>query len=194
MTGDSAEDAFGAEAPAPSVGEVASAYVDAEVGAEHSGWVDANRSVDAGLAADLAGFARVKDLLGGLERVEADPGTWDEITRGVRAAVVADRRRAALFRIAGVAAAMVLVFFVAFGALRLSEPGSEVASRPATSAPAPTRRVRPPVPATTGAGAVAAARGIGSVVERAGVRPRAVRGTTTTTSSRPPVLTVLPGR
>lgn len=190
--------ALGGEPDVPSVSEVASAYIDGEVGVEQAAWVAANEGVDAALSADLASFGRVKDVLGGLPRVEADAATWAAIDSGVRAGVAAQRRRGRVVRVAGVAAAVVLASVFAFGAARMGGTPTDVAARgpaPAPTRPATTRGALPRPLAQTGTGAVAAARGIGSVVERAGVAPRSGRtGTSSTTTSTRPVVTVIPPR
>lgn len=194
MTRGRAEAFRGGEGAVPSVSEVASAYLDGEVGDDQAAWVAANRPV---LAADLTGFARLKEVLGGLERVQADPAAWDAISGGVRKGVAAQRRRVLVARVSGVAAAIVLAFGVAFGAVRLDGPATDVAAPPPTASPDPVTSsgIGPSSPATAGTGAVAAARGIGSVVERVGVAPRRRSTTSSTiTSTRAPVVTAFPDR
>lgn len=176
----------------PSVSEVASAYVDGEVGADQAAWVAANRGSDADLAAELEAFTRVKALLGGLGTATPAAGGWDEIDAAVRSATAAESRRSLMARVSAVAAVAILVAAVAVGSVLVvgnSVPDPLPQATPAVLAPSSTRggAARPDT------GVVAAARGIGSVAERVGVTPRRPT-TTSTTSTRPPLRNVAPPR
>lgn len=177
----------------PTVSEVASAYVDGEVGADQSAWVEANKGADAALAADLEGFARVKGLVAGLAPVQPGEGGWEQIGAGVRGGLAAQARRTWAARISAVAAALVVVAAIALGAALVVGRSVPDTAPQATEAML-TPRSTGPGAVRSGPGAVAAARGIGSIVERVGVAPRPYRSTTTTTSTRPVPTGLAPSR
>lgn len=180
----------------PTASEVASAFVDGEVGADQAAWVDAHRDTDAALTAEIDGFARVKGLLGGLGVVEPGDGGWEQMGAAVRREVAVHTRRTWAAGVSAAVAALVLVAAVALGSALFagrSVPDTAPRATPAALGPRPTGAV----PGRPGTGAVAAARGIGSVVERIGVSPRpfgSATSSTSTTSTRPPSSGFVPSR
>lgn len=173
----------------PSVSEVASAYVDGEVGADQAAWVEANRATDTALAAEIDGFGNVKSLLGGLGIPDPGERGWEAMSAGARREIAAAARQTWVARVSAAAAAVVvLVAAVALGAVFVTAgpvPDTRPQAVPALLAPSST----PSAPPRSGTGAVAAARGIRSAVERVGVSPGYGLSATSTTTTRPPLAT-----
>ncbi|MFN8105419.1 MAG: hypothetical protein U0U69_13250 [Acidimicrobiia bacterium] len=178
---------------APSVPEVASAYVDGELGAEQAAWVDANRGTDAALAAEIDDFARVKSLVGGLGVATPADADWDTVYAGVRRGIAVRARSTWVVRVSAAAAAVVLVAAVALAGVLVAgryTPDATPQAVPALLTPSSTRSTP-----RSGSGTVAAARGVGSVLERVGLSQRHGHpATSTTTTTRPPIVTSAPSR